>query len=399
MLRKLFIGCITLFVFYSCLDKYNLNIEGYEDLLVVDGLITDENTTHDITLKHTTSNIDKDSPYVTGAEVYVTDSNGRIYYFEENTSGIYSSDSTDLVVEVGDKYTLHIKTQDGVTYQSDECTVLPKTTIDSVYYKKDEDWDVSGEYLNDGISFYVDSYTEDTSTYVRMLYDEDWKFRTRYPERMIITENEEYKMISPIVNWECWKHYSSNEIDVFSFGNQAGTEIKEKKVTFVASSVSDRLTVRYCLNAKQLSISKEEYEYWRKLKESTEEVGDVFAKQPYSLTGNVYNIDDENEPVLGFFQVGAVTSKRLYVDYEDLSGMNLPLYYGNCEIDSCMLEDYNNSLYEIYDTEVLNGDGYLYEFIYNEVGGLIGLYVSKEVKCTYCSETGNPDMPDFWEDE
>ncbi len=96
MLRKLFIGCITLFVFYSCLDTYNLNIEGYEDLLVVDGLITDENTTHDITLKHTTSNIDKDSPYVTGAEVYVTDSNGRIYYFEENTSGIYSSDSTDL---------------------------------------------------------------------------------------------------------------------------------------------------------------------------------------------------------------------------------------------------------------------------------------------------------------
>ncbi len=122
--------------FKSCLDSYTLNTEGYDNLLVVDGLITDENKSHNITLTRYTSDIDEDLPFETGAMVYVTDSNGVMYYFQENSSGIYSSDSTDLIVKEGDKYTLHIQTEDGVTYESIECEVLPKNTIDSVYYNK-----------------------------------------------------------------------------------------------------------------------------------------------------------------------------------------------------------------------------------------------------------------------
>ncbi len=398
MLRKLFFGFIAVLLIYSCLDPYTLNIEGYENLLVVDALITDENTSHDVILRRTTSEIDEDSPYETGATVYVADGNGQNYYFTEESSGTYVSDSTELIVSEGDKFTLHIKTQDGLTYQSDECEVLPKTSIDKVYFKKDSDWDDDGETLYDGISFYVDG-SGDASTYVRWLYDEDWEFMTRYPERFVVLEDETIESINPIENWTCWKHDNSIDINVLSFGNQLNSEIKEQKVHFVAPELSDRLLIRYCLSVKQLSISKEEYEYWRKLTESTEEVGDVFGKQPFSIAGNVYNVEDDTEPVLGFFQVGSAATKRFYVDYEDLRGMDFTYYSESCTVDSFLVDGLTyNSLYDIYNQKVINSNSYLYDFIYDQSGMIaIGMLLAKR-RCSDCSMTGNPKEPDFWEE-
>ncbi len=399
MLKKLFFSSILLLVISnSCLDSYSLNIDGYDNLLVVDGLITDENKSHEIILRRTTSDIDEDSPYETGATVYVTDTIGDYYYFTENSSGIYSSDSIDLIVKVGDKYTLHIQTQDGLTYQSDECEVLPKTTIDSVYYKKDSDWDDSGENLNEGISFYVDGCSDNPSSYERILYDEDWKFKTPYPEIYIFYEDGTHERIWPTENWLCWKHVSSDDINVFSMGDLVDSEIKEKQVTFVGSALSDRLTIRYSLDVKMLTISKEEYEYWQKLKEATEDVGDVFAKQPYSVTGNVYNMEDENEAVLGFFQVGSVTSKRLYVNNEDLDDLDLPEYSDTCELKSIIVDGYHyESYYDIYNKWVINGNYCCYD-IYNDEDGNTGLWLSRKV-CSDCTITGDINMPDFWDEE
>ncbi len=400
-------GCVALLIILnSCLDSYTLDIDGYDNLLVVDGLITDENISHDIILQRSTSDIEEDSPYETGATVYVTDNNGVSYLFTENSSGVYSSDSTDLVVEEGDKYTLHIHTKDGAIYQSDECEVLPKATIDSLYYKKDSDWDESGDYLNDGISFYVDGCSDNAAGYVRLLYDEDWKFKTPYPENYIVLEDETVEPVWPIENHFCWKHDSSNDINIFSLSNQVGSEIKGKDVTFVASAVSDRLSVRYSLNTKLLTISKEEYEYWRKLNEATEDVGDVFAKQPYSVIGNVYNTEDESDPVLGFFQIGSVASKRLYVNYEDIDSLDLPEYDYGCELTKFYVDSVSvnfevySSLYEIYVNEVVNGDYYIYGNIWDNEQmppKIIGFWLAYKT-CSDCSLTGELKMPDFWEE-
>ncbi len=387
------LGCIAVLVlFNSCLDSYTLNIDGYDNLLVVDGLITDENKSHDITLTRSTSDMDEDSPYETGAMVYVTDSNGVMYYFEEYSSGIYSSDSTDLIVKEGDKYTLHIQTEDGVTYESDECEVLPKSTIDSVYYKKDSDWDDSGENLNEGISFYIDGSSDNASSYGRILYDEDWKFKTPYYERLIILEDGTSETVWPIKNRVCWKHVSSSDIDVFSMGDQVGSVISGKHVAFVGSDLSDRLLIRYCIGVKLLTISKEEYEYWRKLNESTEEIDDVFAKQPYSVTGNVYNEEDENEPVLGCFQVGSVAFKRLYVNNKDLDGLDLPTYSDTCELKK-VDTDFFDSYYKLYVKMVINGHFCIYSIAQDG-----SVYLAWKV-CADCTKTGNINMPDFWEEE
>ncbi len=86
----------------------------------------------------------------------------------------------------------------------------------------------------------------------------------------------------------------------------------------------------------------------------------MFAKQPYSVTGNVYNIEDD--PVLGFFQVASVAFKRLYVNNEDLEDLDLSEYSYPCELEKVYMDSLTrgvvvyDTLYEIYNGEVINGD-------------------------------------------
>ncbi|MBS2098672.1 DUF4249 domain-containing protein [Carboxylicivirga linearis] len=399
MLRKFIFGIVLLAIAYSCLEPYNVNIDGYDNLLVVDGLITNENKSHTIELRRSTTSITESSPYESGAVVFVTDDKGEQYYFAEFGPGVYKSDSTNLIVSEGDKLTLHIQTSDGNKYQSSECEILPKTEISNVYYKKNTAWDQEEENQNEGISIYVDG-SASQSAYVRWMYEEDWKFMTPYPERYAYTDDE--ILISlPIENYICWKTNQSNNINVYSFSDQIGGEITNKEINFIPSDLSDRLTMRYSVLVKQLTISQEEYEYWRKLAESTEEVGDVFGKQPFSLRGNVFNVNNESEPVMGYFQTGSVLSKRIYIDYDEILKLDIPLYniYENCNLDTFFTDEIDYPTpYDIYVGEVQNGNFKFYEPVYGEMGfNVVGLLLSNPI-CSDCSLRGVTYPPAFWEE-
>ncbi|MCU4166189.1 DUF4249 domain-containing protein [Carboxylicivirga caseinilyticus] len=400
MLRKIISGFVLILIAYSCIEPYSLNIDGYDNLLVVDALITDENVAHTVLLRRSTTNIEEESPYESGASVYVTNATGQQYYFAEFSPGTYKSDSTELIVKQGDKFTLHIQTSDGNTYQSDECEILAKTEIDKVYFSKNTEWDENDEYENVGISIYVDGSASE-SAYVRWKYEEDWKFKTPFPERYAFDEDEELVEL-PIENYYCWKHNSSNNINVYSFGDQVGGNINSREINFITTGLNDRLTIRYSINVKQLSISREEYEYWRKLSESTEAVGDVFAKQPFSLVGNIQNLNDESEPVLGYFQTGSVVSKRLYINTDDIKDFDVPMYsiYDNCSLDTATVDGITyNTIYEVYVGKVVNGNWNFYDPIYDEMGfSVVAMLLSSQI-CSDCTVRGAINPPNFWEEE
>ncbi|MCG8579530.1 MAG: DUF4249 domain-containing protein, partial [Bacteroidales bacterium] len=165
--------------------------------------------------------------------------------------------------------------------------------------------------------------------------------------------------------------------------------------------VTDKLTVRYSVNIKQLTISKQEYEFWNKLKISTEDIGDVFGVQPFSITGNIKNINDGKEPVLGYFQTGSVTSERLFIDRREVSELDLPIrkYNEGCHVDTFMADGfaYNTPL-EIYEALVVPGSYNLYDGVYSEMSmAVIGLLLAPP-PCSDCRITGTLSKPDFWED-
>ncbi len=398
----MFRNVCTAFLFFccsiSCLDPYVVDIDGYDNLLVVDALITTENKSHSVYLSRSTTSIDSVSVKESGAFVSILESSGSEHQLKEVKAGHYQTDSSVFIVKVGHVYTLKIQTFDGVEYLSEPCEVLPKSQFDSLYFQKAEQWDTNGQYLEKGIEFIANGRSEATS-YLRWIFEEDWKIRIPYPELGIYDDNDSL-IYNKSTKIECWRHEISNNTKVYSFDDQGQRQYDGQIINFVPSGWSDRFSIKYALLVKQLSISKNEYEFWNKLTEATEDVGGAFGKQPFAISSNVVRVDDEKEPVLGYFQVGSVVSKRIFVDRDAIYSLELNTdnYYEGCLLDTVLIDGiiYQND-YEIYRNNVIFGKYRLHRPLYNIDGSIAGLMLTMP-SCADCTLSGTNIMPDFWEE-
>jgi hypothetical protein len=71
---------------------------------------------------------------------------------------------------------------------------------------------------------------------------------------------------------------------------------------------------RYSLQVLQYSLSDESYDYWKRIEEQNQESGGIYERQPEYISGNLYNINHQEEYVLGFFNLCPVSEKRIFLD-------------------------------------------------------------------------------------
>jgi hypothetical protein len=215
----------------------------------------------------------------------------------------------------------------------------------------------------------------------------------------------------------CWKGRLSTEIVTSSIGSGGSDYPDRQEIQFIAPAKTDRLTKQYSILVKQFSLSKKEYEFWNNLKKVGETGGDIFAAQPYTVISNIHNVSNANEMVLGYFEVSAVSQKRIFITPNDLVSLNLPDYRTNCDQIAKCPEDWPppknawsgpfrptyDGIYKMY---TANGD---YTFIRPEVsaGTIIAgtVYLRNLVKfvfapkaCSVCESSGINSRPDFWID-
>lgn len=72
----------------------------------------------------------------------------------------------------------------------------------------------------------------------------------------------------------------------------------------------------FFVTVKQLSISREAFEYWRKIDLVINNRGSLFDIPPAPVFGNIVNIEDPDEHILGFFEVAKSSMSRFYVTSE-----------------------------------------------------------------------------------
>ncbi len=412
MKLKLIVILLVSFSLYSCLEPYNATVgDDASSLLVVDGLISNNNIAHTIKLTRSVANIDHHVIPVTDALVIIEDDLGLTTVLSEIDSGRYETDTFNFQGIPGRTYTLYIKTKEGEEYRSTPCLMKPSSHIDSIFIIPGKDLSTETDRQYNGLGIYVSGgVNSDEIKYLRWAYKEDWKFSVPfYPDEIPIQGGgwEDYES-----NRDCWKSAISKEVLIYSFNNQAGRNVIGKELYFVNSQESDRFINRYSTLVEQYSISKEEYEFWHKLEQSTTDVGSIFGEQPFSITGNIKNINNPNENVLGYFQVAGYTSKRIYIDYRQLYDLRMPISnsFSRCAVDSFLIAELNElaeeqgtpkfkNMYDIYEKFVLSGD-YGYELaskIYEGIA-VIGLGFSTP-QCTDCSLSGEVEPPAFWEEK
>jgi hypothetical protein len=401
---KMFLILAAVLILNRCIDPYTPMLKGYESVLVVEGLITDENSSYIIKLSRTLLEQADTPVVVSDATVFITDDENNTSNLKNIGEGKYKTDSLEFRGAIGKTYTLHILANDGSLYESEPYMMLSVPEIDNIYFEKDQELVNNGTENSHGIRIYLDSRGSDNTRYYRWDFDEAWKFKVPVPKKFDYL-NDSTILPVDIVKAYCYKFQKSNEILIYSTFEGLSENVKKQPVLFIDPTKSNRLQLQYSINIKQYSVSKKEYEFWYNMKQINEKGGDIFSLQPFPVVSNVHNVNNQNEQVLGYFQVSAVKQKRKFIPFSDVVVLNLQFYSYPCKRIEMAPRDYPRNIMsppltfdELYDMYCNTGGYYFIEPKYVPGTNELEKLVFSSAECADCELTGTIKKPDFWVD-
>lgn len=363
--RHLIILIISLSFTAGCITQFKPEINETGDYLVVEGLISDQIRTNTIKIYRSVPLGETfNAVPVRGCLVTVTDEKGIIQTLKETRDGTYRTDSTRFRGRVGGIYTLKI-ISGGRSYVSAPMEMLPVPQIDSLYYEKEliAESNIYGE-PEEGCWIYLNTYDPSQKClYYRWDFTETWEFRIPFP----VPKNR------------CWIIKNSDRIHIKNASAYNQARVTRYPLYFISNG-TDRLNVKYSILVNQYSLSENEYNYWEKLEDVTQNTGGLYDMIPAALTNNIQCINFPDEIILGYFSVSAVSQKRLFVQ-DRFQG--LPYLYQKC----------------LGDTVWATGDAYipgLNDYIWIIEDYYSYKIVTKYKDCADCTTRGTTVMPSYW---
>lgn len=373
-----------LLCFTSCIEEYWPDMGNkYDQLIVVDGMITNLPPPYTVKLSLSTT---VDSPQYkpfSGCEVVILDDDGKEEILTEVDLGVYQTSLDGIQGIVGLSYSIQIKSPEGTIYQSDFEELLPTVGVDTLTYEVEYKQDLDFDHDLVGFQFYVNSLeASKDSSYFLWRIIETYKYNANYRIKYIFDGNMR-SMSHPDSLFTCWRTDTLDEIFTFNTLNLVEPRITNLPLQYV-STESKRLSLQYSALVRQFNIDKQAYEFWNKLEEQSSDQGSLYTSQPYQIRGNMYNPNDLEEPVLGYFMVAGLSEKRFFYN----KPQSLPFYY---EDECAFITE------ELY-TVLLNMESqwplYLYA-IFGEYGQSPALPADQA--CVNCEASGGSIVePDFW---
>lgn len=366
----------VLLIFTGCITQFFPITNDETNLLVVEGLITDQPEIY--TIKLSTSmplgGSGENRP-LSGCYVNVSDDLGNSYAFYESMPGIYNSYPSVFQGKIGRSYILHINTNSSFgnhTYESYPVELKPVPPIDSLYYEKVTIAEANAwSARQEGCQVFLN--TNDPSNickFFRWEFSETWEFHLPYL----------------VPNNICWVSGNSDLINVKSTSALAEDRIKSYPLDFISNS-SDRLSVKYSILVSQYSLNEDEFQYWQKLQNVTQHVGGLYDIIPASIPSNITCVDDPAESILGYFSVSAKSTKRLFIK-DHFSGLFNPYTTESCVADTvfngAFIPNLNISTWVIVDHQLPPPSYKVTTFTKG---------------CADCTVRGSNVKPDFWDDD
>lgn len=380
---------ISAMVINSCVEPYEFETETFENLLVVEALITDEVKTHEVRLTRTYE-LEKQIPAAeTNAVVTITDDTGTQFrFYESDTPGVYLS-STQFAARPQHTYQLQIETRDGSSYISDSAALIPGAQIDNLYAER-------GFYQGeDGVALMVDSeYSSSASRYALYEYEETYKIVSPYTVRNTIKFEGNNWSVVPNTRQEtvCYNTVPSNDIILSNTSSLSDNELKSFVVRFIDSK-DPVLAQRYSILVKQYSLTPEAFSYYSTLKKISGSGSVLSPTQPGFVSGNI-RAANEDEKVIGFFTLSSTSSKRVYFNYHDFFAFDerRPQFP-----ESCLIFRPG----ENFDTPIgmiKGGTVRYYSMAGAPVPGELGEGPVRVIatECVDCTVYGTNQAPDFW---
>ncbi len=336
---KRIVYIISFFPFLQgCIEPFEAETQGFENALVVDARLTNEEKQHEIVLARSYRFEEETFKPERNASVQIMDEVGNTYVFVEVAPGFYKSASS-FAAQPNVGYELLITSVDGKSYKSE--TVVRPASIEIKEVKAEIDIDDSGE---EGLQISLTNENVNTEAkYFRYEYEETYKIIAPYynPFEFEVVDSlyfangdfDSYE-INIIARTEeartCYATNLSTDISLSDSERNTNGQTGKTMVRFLRSD-DFAISHRYSIQVKQFAMTPDAYGYYRNL-ESFSGSQSVFTNvQTGFLTGNITALNSD-ELVLGYFEVASLNIKRYFFNYTDFfPEKSLPPYKINCE--------------------------------------------------------------------
>jgi hypothetical protein len=318
-MRRSQIILFLLFLSVSCIDPFTLKTGSESGLLVVDGLVTNavEKSYVRLSRSLTFDNTRIPPAYldpVANAVVTLKNEMGEEVPLTESETekGLYLPPAS-FQGTPGVSYTLLIVTSEGEHYQSLAETMPGVTPIHDLLYE----YYVYEELIKNSQGVY---YTDLRFGFKLMVQVNDPDSERNFYRWKISGIFEFFSFIGE--TWfQCWAPVPRLEPgikvqdDVYTNGNLF-TEV-------LCTIPYDRQTY-YLATVQQQSLTPEAYRFWNELKKQQTNTGSIFDPIPSQIKGNIFNADDPDELVLGYFGASSLVESSVLINRFRASGFVSP---------------------------------------------------------------------------
>jgi hypothetical protein len=367
---------LSILLLMGCVEPFDIPVRN-EDVafLVVDGYVDTKTHTATVILSRAIPLSDENAfSREANASVAVEDSDGSRYVLIETTTGSYQL--TNPSFENNRQFRLHITTSGKKEYYSEFITPKVSPPIDAIGWTPEEE----------GFTIKIGSEDLTQSTrYYRWEYTETWRYESPLSSEFKIENGEAVTRTASEQVKTCYRSENSTKIIIATTTDFAQDKFVDQPILFIPKA-STKTKFLYSALVRQFGLSKEAYEYWEQLRVNTESLGGLFDPQPAQLRGNISNRDDTTEPVIGYFDGGSVSEKRIFIEFNDLP-RHLRVY---SPPPLCVQESVApNKVNEV-------GSSFLLTYGVYEGPALVA-YMYTSVDCADCTRFGGSTIkPDFW---
>ncbi len=367
--------------FNSCIKPYVPEIRTTDtEKYVVSGQVTDGDSAQIVNVSKTSSISDPHYIPVKGCVVNILDNNGNEFPMTDLNDGDYSTVIDQNLLVPGAIFMVDVLLPSGERIISGFDTLRECPEVDSIYYiREDIEGNEPGEYML-GIQFYIDlKGTPSDSRYYRWEVIETYERHTDYPLEWYY-DGEVHHVDPPDYSRNiCW---NTDKIpEVFTLSTEILTENSYTLFPLhYVNNRSERLMYGYSLMVRQVALSKQAYEFWDQLRINNDQEGGLYETQPLAIKGNMLNLTNPENEVLGFFSVSSAHEKRIFVSNVPDLRLDFPTY---CDL-RVIRYPFKEFIPKDYPVFLLGDAGTWYPVQLNE-------------ECINCLLLGGTNVkPDFW---
>jgi hypothetical protein len=336
-------GLISCFLLITCVDPFNSTAKNTLTGVVVDGTINNLVVPQLVRLNQSIPDLATGrfgSVPLTGAQVEIRIDSTAVVALTETDPGRYQAPS-EFVGQVGHYYQLRFSLKDGTTrFESDQQLMQAGPVIKSVYAQFNPTSLSPAQQLKGGYAAAHDLFVDfndppDQKNYYRW----DWQlwerqpwchtcvdgvYQTYRPDSTLLEDCAPYNVSYPPSHYEfdyncrtqCWEILHSSELNLLDDRFSNGGLIRAQRVAQVPLYSKEHCLVEI----RQSSLTRKAYNYFKQFADQTQNTGGLADAPPVALVGNVRNITQPGEPVIGYFTASSVSAVRYWLTRNDAAG-------------------------------------------------------------------------------